>query len=71
MLQLEKTRRLSSEELALLGMKDIAYVKRIIIDDEPYFAIHAANGEQLILLRDREVAFAAVRQHDIEPVSVH
>lgn len=35
------------------------------------FAIHAADGSQMAILDEREVAFAAARQHDMEPLSVH
>ena len=29
------------------------------------------DGTQIAVLGDREVAFATVRQHDLEPLSVH
>ena len=37
----------------------------------PGYTVHAADGTQIALLPDREVAFATVRQNDLEPVSVH
>jgi hypothetical protein len=42
-----------------------------MIDGAGAFAVHAANGTQIAVMADREVAFAVVRQHDMEPVSVH
>jgi len=71
MTQLEKLRHISPQEFALLGMQDLAYVKRVTVNDAAAFAIHAADGTQIALLNDRELAFATVRQHDLEPVSVH
>jgi hypothetical protein len=71
MYQVEKLRHISEQELAVLGMQDVAYVKRIMVDEAPAYAIFAANGTQVAVLGDREIAFATVRQHDIEPVSVH
>lgn len=69
--QIEKLRHITPKEFALLGMQDLAYVKRITVNDGAAFAIHAADGTQVALLPDREIAFATVRQHDLEPVSVH
>jgi hypothetical protein len=71
MTQLEKLRHISPQEFALLGMQDLAYVKRVTVNDAAAFAIHAADGTQIALINDRELAFATVRQHDLEPVNVH
>jgi hypothetical protein len=68
---LEGVKRLSDNELGLLGMEDLAYVKRVVVDGTDAFAVHAANGTQIAVMADREVAFAVVRQHEMEPVSVH
>jgi hypothetical protein len=64
-------RQLSSKDFAAFGVNDIAYVKHVSIEDVQGFAIHAADGTQLAVLPERDVAFAAVRQHDMEPFSVH
>jgi hypothetical protein len=64
-------RHLSAHELALLGMQDLAYIKRVVIDRASGYAVHAADGTQIAVIAEREVAFATVRQHDLEPVSVH
>lgn len=69
--QIEKLRHITPKEFALLGMQDFAYIKRITVNDGAAFAIYAADGTQVALLPDRDVAFATVRQHDLEPVSVH
>lgn len=68
---IESLRHLSASELGLLGMEDVAYVKRVVIDDTEAFAVHAANGSQIAVIANRDLAFAVVRQHDMEPVSVH
>ena len=62
---------MSSKELALFGMQDIAYVKRAVGDGELGYAVHAADGTQIAVFADRDIAFATVRQHDLEPLSVH
>jgi hypothetical protein len=67
----QKLRHISQQEFALLGMTDVAYVKRIIVDDAAVYGVFAADGTQMVVVSDRELAFATIRQHDIEPVSVH
>lgn len=69
--KIERIRQMSTRELALFGMQDIAYVKRAVVNDAPGYTIHAADGTQIAALADREVAFATLRQHDLEPLSVH
>ena len=68
---IEGLRELSPQEFGLLGMNDVAYVKRIVEGDAEAFAVHAADGTRMALIPNRELAFAAVRQSDMEPVSVH
>ena len=69
--EIERIRQMSARELALFGMQDLAYIKRVLVNDMAGFAVHAADGTQIAVLPDREVAFATVRQHDLEPLSVH
>jgi hypothetical protein len=69
--RIEHIRQMSAQELAMLGVQDLAYIKRVVIDGASGYAVHAADGTQIALLSDRDVAFATVRQHDLEPLSVH
>jgi hypothetical protein len=71
MKEIERIRQMSSRELALFGMQDLAYVKPVVVDGASAFAVHAADGTQVTVLPNREVAVATVRQHDLEPLSVH
>jgi hypothetical protein len=64
-------RQLSATDLAALGVQDIAFVKPIVVNEETAYAVHAADGTQMALMTDRDIAFAAIRQHGLEPVSVH
>lgn len=64
-------RHLSEEQLASLGVSHIAYVKPIMINGVQGFAIHAADGTPMAVAGDREVAVAAVMQHEMLAVSVH
>jgi hypothetical protein len=69
--EFERIRHMSSRELALFGMQDLAYVKPVLVNGVTAFAVHAADGTQVTVLPDREIALATVRQHDLEPLSVH
>jgi hypothetical protein len=69
--EIGRIRQMSSRELALLGIQDVAYIKRVEIDGSAAYAVHAADGTQIAVLAERDIAFATVRQHDLEPLSVH
>ena len=64
-------RHLSEEQLQALGMSQLAYVKSVMVDGAAAFAIHAADGTPMALADDCEVAFAAIRQHEMMPTLVH
>jgi hypothetical protein len=71
MRETERIRHLSARELALFGMQDLAYVKQVTVNGVTGYAVHAADGTQIAVLPDREIAFATLRTHDLEPLSVH
>ena len=71
MKEIERIRHMSSRELALFGMQDLAYVKPVLVNGVTAFAVHAADGTQITVLPDRDIALATLRQHDLEPLSVH
>jgi hypothetical protein len=64
-------RHLSEEQLAALGMSHIAYVKPVVVNGVAGFAIHAADGTPMAVAGDRDVAVAAIVQHEMHPLSVH
>jgi hypothetical protein len=64
-------RRVTADQLARLGVSQIAYVKPIVLNGGHGFANHAADGTPMAVTADREVAFSAIRQHEMLPVSVH
>jgi hypothetical protein len=64
-------RHLSEQQLAALGVSRIAYVKPVMVNGVQGFAIHAADGTPMAVAGDRDVAVAAVMQHEMLAVSVH
>lgn len=39
--------------------------------DTVLYSVHASDGERIALVGDRDLAFAAARQYEMNPVSVH
>jgi hypothetical protein len=64
-------RSLASHDLGNLGLEDTAYIKAVTIDGQKLHAIHAADGTPLTVVTERETAIATVRQHEMQPASVH
>jgi hypothetical protein len=64
-------RHLSEQQLAALGVSHIAYVKPVVVNGVAGFAIHAADGTPMAVAGNRDVAVAAVMQHEMLPLSVH
>jgi hypothetical protein len=67
----DSIRRISPEALAALGVNRIAYVKPVEIEHEMRFAVHTADGTGVTVFPSLELARLAIRQNDLEPVSVH
>ena len=64
-------RHISTQQLAQLGMQQIAYVKPVEVNGTSAFAIHAADGTPMAIAGGLDVAFAAIRQHEMVPAQVH
>jgi hypothetical protein len=64
-------RHISEQQLAQLGLQQIAYVKPVDVDGTACFAIHAADGTPMAIAGGLDVAFAAIRQHEMVPAQVH
>jgi len=64
-------RHISTEQLAQLGMQQIAYVKPVVLNGAQGFAIHAADGTPMALADNRDVAIAAIMQQEMVPAQVH
>ena len=64
-------RKLTPEQLAELGMPNLAYVKPVVMNGTAAFAIHAADGSPMAMATDCELAIAAIVQHEMMPAMVH
>jgi hypothetical protein len=68
---IETIRQISLRDLAALGLSHVAYVKPVSVDGRTAYSIHAADGTEMAVMADRDVALTAIRVHNLEPLSVH
>ena len=71
MIETTENREITPQALVDLGLQQIAYVKKVDIDNGQIYTVFAADGQQLGGFENRDVALAACIQNDLEPVSVH
>lgn len=64
-------RSITAEQLARLGMQQVAYVKAVKVNGAEGFAIHAADGTPMAVADELQIAVAAIRDHEMVPVWVH
>jgi hypothetical protein len=81
----EKKFAIASEELALLGNGALGYIREIEPDsaakllgpqinvpgDIRLYCLYGADGTPMSISASFEAAFAAARQHELTPVTVH
>ncbi len=71
MYDVKTIRNITQQDLAALGLGEVAYVRPITIDGSLAFAIHAANGRAIAALASDAAAQMAIYQNDLEPVCLH
>ena len=64
-------RHISPQDLAVLGLHSMAYLRHVTMDGTDGFGIFTADGTQVAFASTRALAEAAVREYELEPVSVH
>ena len=65
-------RHLSSEQFALIGMQEVAYIKPVPLPESAKgYGIFAADGRQLGVAPSMDLAQALIRQNELEPVLAH
>ncbi len=62
----------SAEDFAGWGLGETAYVRQSVdTDGKEVWGIFRADGQALGAAPSRDIAFAAIRQYDLEPLSTH
>lgn len=62
---------ISTQDLMVLGLNQVAYIRPVVENGQHLFAVHAADGTRLGILPTRDMAVGALLQHDLEPVPLH
>ncbi|MEX0758652.1 MAG: DUF1150 family protein [Tistlia sp.] len=62
---------LSQQDFLAFGVNDVAYVRDIDTEEGDAVGIFAADGTRMAVMKDFQTAVAAVRQNEMEPLSVH
>jgi hypothetical protein len=70
-MQTEIIRQITPRDLAALGLSHVAYVKPVTVEGRTAYSIHAADGTEMAVMADRDVAMSAIHVHNLEPLSVH
>ncbi len=68
---LERIVQMTAQDFRALGLAQLAYVKPVAAGGQTADSVHAADGTEIMVMADRATACATVRQHDLEPLSVH
>jgi hypothetical protein len=58
-------------DLARLGLNQIAYIRRSVVDEQPVWSIHSAAGHPLGAALTFEQAWGAVVQNELQPMYVN
>jgi hypothetical protein len=83
--EIEKKFEIATEELAMLGNGALGYIREIEPDsaakllgpqinvpgDIRLYCLYGADGTPMSISASFEAAFAAARQHELTPVTVH
>ncbi len=61
----------STVDLAHLGLDEVAYIRRAVVDDVTVWSIYSAAGLPIGAAPSLEKAWGAIVQNDLQPVFVH
>ena len=62
---------ITPQALSTLGLNQVAFIKPVLDDGAEHFVVHAADGNAVRVFPSREMAELAIRQSDLQPVSLH
>lgn len=70
MTEIERILKLTPQDMLLLGIGDVAYIKDIEVDGRTAFGLFAANGKQIAIAADRAAAIAAAWENGLAPMTL-
>ncbi len=62
---------ITAQQLQMLGMSQMAYIKPVKTQDGVAYAIHAADGTPMALATDPNSAIEAIHEHQMAAALVH
>jgi len=62
---------MSAKDFASWGLEGVAYIRPITVEGTVVWAICAADGTGIGVAPDREMAFSAALENELEALSVH
>jgi len=62
---------ISDQDFLTLGIHDLAYIRRVDMNGDVSFMIHAADGTPISTMDDKSSALAAILTNDLEPITLH
>lgn len=66
----EMLKGLSVQDFLAFGVHDIAYIKQIEVDDEIAYAVHAADGTPLSVIKELQEAEFLIQDKDLSYTTV-
>ena len=63
-------RNLSNQDFLAFGVNQIAYIKPVQVMGKDVYTLHGADGAPLAVIDNFDAAVMAVRQNDMEPVTL-
>jgi hypothetical protein len=62
---------MTPQDLGALGLNQVAFIKPVQEEGAEHYVVHAADGMAVRLFPTREMAELAIRQSDLQAVSLH
>ncbi len=58
-------------EFGSIGSSEVAYVKQDMNGDKIVWGIYSGDGARVAVAENRELAFAMIKQNELEPLDAH
>lgn len=62
---------LANFDLARLGLRDVAYVRPLMLDGRSVFSVHSADGREIGIAATMREAVETAHSFDLVPIPVH
>ena len=62
---------LTNAMMSIMGVDKMTYIKPVMTEKGPGFAVFTADGTQLAVFPTQEAAFYSARKHNLTPVHLH